>query len=95
MRQSRAMNRLRTVLLVVLVLSCAAPARQRSVPAPRPGTTEAAFQRASAELYEAYFAQVPAAPFSGALGVALGMHAYDGRPRRFAGRAAAARHLPG
>ena len=64
------MRRPQTVLFFVLALCCAAPAGQRSVPAPQPGP-EAAFQHASAELYQAYFERVPAAPFSGTLGVAL------------------------
>jgi hypothetical protein len=44
-----------------------------------PPLADASFQKAAAELYEAYFERVPAAPFMGTLGVSLGMHQYDGK----------------
>ena len=58
-----------------------------------PAANAAAFQRTAAELYQAYFDRIPAAPFSGTLGVALGLHEYDGRlpddsPAALASRAA-------
>jgi uncharacterized protein DUF885 len=73
------MHRLPTVALVLLALSCAAPARQPPIAALAPTAADAAFQKASAELYQAYFDRIPAAPFSGTVGVALGMHQYDGK----------------
>jgi uncharacterized protein (DUF885 family) len=86
------MKRLRTAALFLLALSCAAPAGQRPVTGPAP-TAEAAFQRASAELYQAYFDRIPAGVFGGSQAVALGMHQYDGKlpddsPVALQGRAA-------
>jgi hypothetical protein len=73
------MHRLPTVALFLLALSCAAPTRQPPIAAPATTTADAAFQKASSELYQAYFDRIPAAPFSGTVGVALGMHQYDGK----------------
>ena len=39
---------------------------------------DTAFQKMSSELFQAYFEQIPLG-FAGSLGVALGMHQYDGR----------------
>jgi hypothetical protein len=73
------MHRLPTIALLLLALSCAAPAKPRPIVAPAPTAADAAFQKASAEIYQAYFDRIPAAPFSGSMGVALGMHQYDGK----------------
>jgi len=68
------------------LLACASPATQSSPVAPGPtaaapaaATSDSAFRRTAAELYQAYFDRIPAAPFNGTLGVALGLHEYDGQ----------------
>lgn len=71
------MSRPGTALLSVLLLACAAPGPRSPATAPAP--EDANFQRVAAELYQAYFERVPAAPFMGTLGVSLGMHQYDGK----------------
>jgi len=78
------MSRLRVLALVLLAGACGASGSPRTVRAPAllcastPGA-EAAFQKASAELYRAYFDLTPTSPFSGSVAVALGMHEYDGK----------------
>jgi hypothetical protein len=72
------MRRLAPVALFLLALSCSAPAKPPAIAAPAPTVADAAFQKASAELYRAYFDRIPTA-FGGTLGVALGMHQYDGK----------------
>jgi hypothetical protein len=74
------MRRLAPVALFLLALSCAGPAKAPPIAAPigAPAAADAAFQKASAELYQAYFDRIPAG-FGGTLGVALGMHQYDGK----------------
>ena len=76
-----------TLLLVCLSsFSCASSSKQPPLATPAPSaaasaptTTDATFQKTAAELYQAYFDRIPAALFSGTLGVALGMHQYDGK----------------
>jgi hypothetical protein len=71
-----------TVLLITLLgLSCASPAKQPPAPPTRAAaaTPDAEFQKTANEIYEAYFESVPTTFFGGSLGVSLGMHRYDGR----------------
>ena len=76
------MRRRRLGALVLLLLSCAAPAGQRSAVLAVPGPAaagDAAFAQAADQLYRAYFETIPTAVFGGSAAVGLGMHQFDGR----------------
>jgi hypothetical protein len=76
------MRRLTLLAALLGAVSCT-PSATEPRPAPpaapsAPASVDESFQKASADLYRAYFDQIPAG-FAGTAGVALGMHQYDGK----------------